>query len=131
MHRFLEHTSDELLEVKSPDFAEAFRELAEATFTLIGKGEGEEHSITIRASAEDLGALVVKLLEDLVVQCELTPLSPARAEVVNADPEKKEVELKVYGERKNPKNVIKAVTYGMLIAEKTEEGWHFQVLFDI
>ena len=41
MHRFLEHTSDELLEVKSPDFAEAFRELAEATFTLIGKGEGE------------------------------------------------------------------------------------------
>lgn len=131
MHKYLEHTSDELLEVKNPDFEDAFRELAEATFRLIGEGEKEEHSITIHASEDGLENLVVKLLEDLVVQCELTPLAPVRAEVVKADPEKKEVELKIHGEKKNPGNKIKAVTYGMLIAEKTEEGWHFQVLFDI
>ncbi|MFA5412363.1 MAG: archease [Candidatus Micrarchaeia archaeon] len=131
MHRFLEHTSDAFLEAKARTFSAAVKDAMEGTFELIGKGKKEETEIEISSSADELPRLILKLLETLVVECELRKISPVRTEILEADEEKKKVRAKIYGEKKVPKNIIKAVTYHMLEVKKEKSSWIIRVLFDI
>ncbi len=131
MHRFLEHTADAFLEAKARAFPAAVRDAMEGTFGLIGKGKKEEESFGISVSSDELPGLVVRLLEKLVVECELRKISPVRVEVLEADEEKKKVRAKIYGEKKVPKNIIKAVTYHMLEVKREKAHWIIRVLFDI
>lgn len=103
----------------------------EGTFELIGKGKKEEESFEISVSSDELQNLIVKFLESLVVECELQKISPARAEILEADEKKKTIKAKIYGEKKIPKNIIKAVTYHRLEVKKEKGSWIIRVLFDI
>ena len=78
MHRFLEHTADAFLEAKAKTFPEAVKDAMEGTFELIGKGKKEEGSFEISVSSDELPKLIVRLLESLVVECELHKISPVR-----------------------------------------------------
>lgn len=131
MHRFLEHTADAFLEARAKTFSDAVKDAIEGTFKLIGKGKKEEESFEISVSSDELPGLVVKLLENLVVECELRKISPARVEILEADENKKSIKAKVYGEKKVPKNIIKAVTYHRLEVKKEKGAWLIRVLFDI
>ena len=132
MHRFLEHTADAFLEAKARTFTAAVKDAVDGTFGLIGKGKKEEAEFEIHASADELPRLIVKLLETLVVECELKKISPIRVEILEADEEKKIVRAKIHGEKKPPKNVIKAVTYHNLeVSQKKDGTWEAIVLFDI
>ena len=131
MHRFLEHTADAFLETKAKTFPLAVKDAMEGAFELIGKGKKEDGSFDISVSSGELPNLVVKALESLVVECELQKISPVRAEILEADEEKKKVRAVIYGEKKIPKNIIKAVTYHMLEVKKEKASWIIRVLFDI
>ncbi|MDD2655311.1 MAG: archease [Candidatus ainarchaeum sp.] len=131
MHKFLEHTADAFLEAKAKTFPNAIKDAMEGTFELIGKGKKEEAEFEISASSDELPRLVVKLLERLVVECELKKISPVRAEILGADEGKKKVRAKIYGERKVPTNIIKAVTYHLLEVKREKGYWAIRVLFDI
>jgi SHS2 domain-containing protein len=131
MHRFLEHTADAFLEAKAKTFPLAVKDAMEGAFELIGKGEKEDGSFEISVSSDELPSLIVRALESLVVECELQKISPVRAEVLEADEQKKKVRAKIHGEKKVPKNMIKAVTYHMLEAKKEKAHWTIRVLFDI
>lgn len=131
MHRFLEHTADAFLEAKAKTFPDAVRDAMEGTFELIGKGEKEDARFGISASSDELPNLIVKALESLVVECELQKISPKRAEILEADEKKKTVRAVIYGERKVPKNMVKAVTYHRLEVKKEKSSWLIRVLFDI
>lgn len=131
MHRFLEHTADAYLEARARAFPGAVKDAMEGAFELIGKGRKEDAQFEISCSADELPKLIVKLLEALVVECELQKISPRRAEILEADEGKKSIRAKIYGEKKAPKNIIKAVTYHMLEAKKERGFWIIRVLFDI
>lgn len=131
MHRFIEHTADAFLEARARTFPNAVKDAMEGAFGLIGKGKKEEAEFEISASSDELPALVVKALESLVVECELQKISPVRAEILEADESKKSIRAKIYGEKKVPKNIIKAVTYHGLEVKKERGSWLVRVLFDI
>lgn len=131
MHRFLEHTADAFLEAKARTFQSAVKDAIEGTFELIGKGRKEEESFKTSVSSDELPKLIVKLLENLVVECELQKISPVRAEILEADEKKISIKAKIYGEKKVPKNVVKAVTYHRLEVKKEKAFWIIRVLFDI
>ncbi|MEW5997027.1 MAG: archease [Candidatus Micrarchaeota archaeon] len=131
MHRFLEHTADVFLEAKAKTFPGAVEDAIEGTFELIGKGKKEDAQFEISYSADELPKLIVKFLETLVVECELQKVSPRRVEIIEADENKKTIRAKIYGEKKVPKNIIKAVTYHMLEVKKEKAYWIIRVLFDI
>ena len=131
MHRFLEHTADSFLESKAKTFPEAIKDAMEGTFELIGKGKKEDAQFEISLSSDELPRLIVRLLEKVVVECELQKISPTRAEILEADESKFSVRAKIYGEKKVPKNIIKAVTYHRLEVKKENGSWLIRVLFDI
>jgi len=131
MHRFLEHTADAFLEAKAKTFPAAVKDAMEGTFGLIGKGKKEEGNFEISVSSDELPNLIVKALESLVVECELQKISPVRAEILEADEKKKTVRAMIHGEKKIPKNIIKAVTYHRLEVKKEKSSWIIRVLFDI
>lgn len=131
MYRYLEHTADELLEATAPTFREALEDAARGSFELIGRGKKEEKEIEVRAEAKTREDLVVELLHEVVVQCELNELSPKGAKVLELDGENFSAKILISGEDKPPRNQIKAVTYHLLKVEKKEKGWRIQVLFDV
>jgi SHS2 domain-containing protein len=131
MYRYLEHTADELLEAVAPTFREALEDAIEGSFELIGKGEKEGKEIEIGAQAKSREDLVVELLQEAVVQCELNGLSPKKAEILELNEEKLGARARITGEDKPPRNQIKAVTYHLLKVEKKNENWRINVLFDV
>lgn len=131
MYRYLEHTADELLEAQAPTFAEALKEAVEGSFELIGKGKKEEAHIGIEASAKTKEDLVVEILHEAVVACELNELSPMRAELIEADETGTKAKFRIHGEKKPPRNQIKAVTYHLLKVENNNGNWRINVLFDV
>lgn len=131
MHRFLEHTADAYLEAKARTFPEAVKDAMEGTFELVGRGTVENAQVDISAAAEDLPMLVVRLLERAVIECELEKISPTRAEILEADEGRKRISARIHGERRPPKNIIKAVTYHRLEVKKERGEWAIRVLFDV
>ncbi len=131
MHRFLEHTADAYLEARARSFSEAVKDAMEGTFELVGRGEKENAQVEISASSNELPALMVRLLERAVIECELEKISPVRAEILEADEGGKKIRAKIHGERKPPRNIIKAVTYHRLEVKKERGEWVIRVLFDV
>ncbi len=131
MYRYLEHTADELLEAQAPTFAGALHDAVEGSFELIGKGEKEDAQIEISASAKTKEDLVVEILQEAVVQCELNELSPTRAQLIESGEQIPYAKFKIFGEKKPPRNQIKAVTYHLLKVENENGKWKINVLFDV
>ena len=131
MYRYLEHTADELLEVQAASLAEALQDAVLGSFELIGKGVNQNIDFEIEVHSPTLGDLVVDLLQQVVVQCEIREVSPISVKVLHADEEHPAARIIIYGENVAPANEIKAVTYHLLKVEKKEGDWHINVLFDV
>lgn len=131
MYRFLEHTADELLEVQAPTLSDALHDAVLGSFELIGKGQNEEAVFEIEVHSPTLKDLVVDLLQQVVVQCELREVSPVSVHVLETDEKEPMARVLIRGENIVPPNQIKAVTYHLLKVEKKEGGWHLNVLFDV
>ncbi|MEM4272596.1 MAG: archease [Candidatus Bilamarchaeaceae archaeon] len=131
MYRYLPHTADELLEVKAKTLKDALRDAVLGSFELIGKGKHEEEEFEIEVHSPTLEDLVVDLLQQAVVQCELREISPLSARVLEANERHPSAKILISGEKIAPPNEIKAVTYHRLRVEKKKGGWEIDVLFDV
>lgn len=131
-YKFIEHRSDIIIEAKAKTFTSALEDLAKGMFTQMGCEDAEEvNKIEIKTKAPDTEELVVTFLSDIIAQCEINGFTPKKLEIKKFDEANNALETVLYGERKIPKNIIKAVTYHELRVEKAKDGWTIRVLFDI
>ena len=128
MHRIIDHPSDFLVEAKNKTFEKTLEDLMQGMFTQMGKAE-EKDSIELESSKELNEDLVIDILSKIIAECEINPFTPKRAEVKKMGD--KGVKVMVYGENKQPENIIKGVTYHELLVKKQDNAWVIRVLFDI
>lgn len=127
-YTFLEHTSDIIIEGKGKSFEEALEEVAKGMITQMGadkakKKEKLKIEIPLLQTKEDI---VVGTLSEIIASCEGEPFAPVDVKISIG----KNIKIELIGERKTPKNIIKAVTYHELRIKKGK-NWKIAVLFDI
>ncbi|MFA6531178.1 MAG: archease [Candidatus Micrarchaeia archaeon] len=132
-YRFVEHTSDIIIEATGKTFSEAFEWLAKGMFTQMGEAKTEKatEKFGIEADAGAMDILVVKALSELLAELEIREITPFKVAVEKFDKAKITLSFSVYGEKKAPKNIIKAVTFHELIVKEEKGKWTIRVLFDI
>ena len=131
-YEFLEHRSDIIILGKNSTFEAALVDVADGMFTQMGAEHAKEkESFELKFSAPTREQLVVQLLSEIIAECETRPLTPKKLEMLAFDEKALFVSVRVYGEKKVPENIIKAVTYHEFRAEKKGKNWEIQVLFDI
>jgi SHS2 domain-containing protein len=149
-YEYIEHPSDILVLAKGDSFESTFSEVALAMFNNMGGDEAEEkESFDLEFSAPNAEQLVVQLLTEIIAECETRPLTPKRMEVSSfqypvssaqlpvsgsglpVSGEEYKISVRIFGEKKIPENIIKAVTYNSLRVEKIENHWEIEILFDI
>lgn len=130
MYRIIDHPSDFLVEGKNSSFEKALEDVADGMFTQMGaEGAEDKDSIEIESEKDTLEDLVVDVLSKIIAECEIVPFTPKRAEVTKT--EGKGVKIKVFGDKKQPENIIKGVTYHNLVVKEEKGEWIIRVLFDI
>ena len=130
MYRFIEHPSDLKIEGRNKTFGKALEDVANGMFTQMGAGHAKEKdSIEIESKTSTVEDLVVDSLSKIIAECEIVPFTPKRAEVKETG--ERGVKIKIFGEKKQPENIIKAVTYHELQIREEKSGWAIVVLFDI
>lgn len=136
-YAYLEHPSDIIVLATGDSFEHALEHAALGMFGQMGGREADESgSFDIDFSEKTTEQLVVQLLTEIIAQCETRPFTPKRMEVTGcrfpaSGAEGHGISVRVFGERKVPENIIKAVTYNSLRVEKKADGWEIQVLLDI
>ncbi len=128
MFRIIDHPSDFLVEGKNKSFEKTLEDVAGGMFTQMGKAE-EKDSIEIESAKELIEDLVIDALSKIIAECEIVPFTPKRAEVERTGD--KGVKIKIFGEKKQPENIIKGVTYHELMVKQQNDEWIIRVLFDI
>lgn len=130
MYKLLEHPSDIIVEGKNKTFEKALQDVANGMFTQMGEKNAKEKDkieiVSEKANNEDL---VVDVLSNIIAECESLPFKPKKAEVSKIS--EHGVKITVHGERIQPENIIKAVTYHELQIRREKSGWTIRVLFDI
>ncbi len=131
-YRFLEHRSDIIVLASNSTFAKAMEDVAAGMFTQMGAERAKDKdSFALEVSAPTREELVVQFLTEIIAECETRPFTPKKMEITAFDESKMTIGAKIYGEMKVPENIIKAVTFHDLRAEKKGRNWEIQVLFDI
>src|SRR3989339_2282830 len=108
-YRFIEHTSDIIIESENKDFASALTDMAMGMFTQMGKTRSVAAKISAEANATSREELVVSFLSEILAQCEIELLIPNKIKIVSCS--KSSISAVIYGEKKPSENIIKAVTY--------------------
>jgi SHS2 domain-containing protein len=127
-YRFLEHTSDIIIEAEGKDFADALCEVAKGMFTQMGES-GTKDSIIIESSASTKEGLAVVFLTDIIVECESYPFVPSDIRLIESVDNR--IKCEILGEKSAPENIIKAVTHHELEIEDAQDNCRIKVLFDI
>lgn len=129
-YKFIEHTSDIIIEGENSDFPSALADVATGMFGQMGAEDASGNdSIGVGASAQTKEGLVVVFLTEIIAQCEIEGFTPKSIEVTECSGQS--VKAVVRGERKPSENIIKAVTYHGLEVEEKEGSCRIRVLFDI
>ncbi len=130
MYRLIEHPSDIIVEGKNSSFERALEDVANGMFTQMGaEGAEEKETIEVESEKTTLEDLIVDSLSKIIAECEIVPFTPKRAEVEKTGT--MSVKIRVFGEKKQPENIIKGATYHQLQIKEEEGGWTIRVLFDI
>ncbi len=129
-YRFIEHTSDIIIEAEGKSFENALEEIGKGMITQMGskkagKKDRIEFSVAGRERKEDD---VVAVLTEIIAICESEPFMPAGVSIKESG---KGFLVALEGEKKQPENIIKAVTYHGLKVEQDKDRWRITVLFDI
>ncbi len=132
------HTADAGIEVRSKHIANLFITAAMAFTELTTDPSTLEVAnidrITIECATDELDIMLREMLAHFLYELEVNDRLPMRVTSIGFSDEVITLEC-VWGNWINGKSEskmeIKAVTYHMLEATKTEEGWYGKVLFDI
>ena len=129
-YRFLEHTADILFEAYGKSYEEAFQNSAHAMFSVFGKaGEGERASFSV--SAHNIEELTVQALADMLAYMDTHEMVFSSVQVTAFDAGKKHIEFTAFGEKKQPRDSVKAVTYHELMVKEDKGGWIIRILLDV
>jgi SHS2 domain-containing protein len=131
-HRWIEHTAELQLELHGRSEAAVFRQAMHALRELLEEEEpatGDRVERTVEAEATDRGALLAEWLAELVFLAETEGLVPdeARDLVVLED----SVTAVVVGRKREPRHLVKAVTYHDLALHRDRDGWRGNVVLDV
>ncbi|MFH1222254.1 MAG: archease [Candidatus Micrarchaeota archaeon] len=129
MYRFLPHTSDLIVQATGSSFEKALEQAAAAMLTQMGAehATGKE-KIELLVKQENRDDLVVAALTAIISECESEHFTPKKAVMTKAEGG---VKITLYGEKKQPENIVKAVTYHELKVEQLKGSWRITVLLDI
>lgn len=138
MHRWVEHTAEQELQIEAGSAEEVLAEAAEALASLLGEpGGGPAVRREVDLSAGDLPALLAEWLNELVFLAEegflaervvALELSPPPGENENHS---HRVRATVEGREGRPRSLVKAVTYHRLRLEPEGVRWHGRVVLDV
>jgi SHS2 domain-containing protein len=129
-YKFLEHTADIMFEAYGESYPEALQNAAKAMFSIFGKaGESERASFSL--SAHNIEELTVQSLADLLAYMDTHEIVFSSMRVLSFDAKKNSLELEAYGEKKRPRDAVKAVTYHELMVSEENGGWTIRILLDV
>ena len=132
-HRWIEHTSELQLELHGRSEAAIFRQAVHALRELLEEEDspatGGRIERPVEAEATDRSALLAEWLAELVFLAETEGLVPdeARDLVVGED----SVTAVVVGRTREPRHLVKAVTYHNLELHRDRDGWRGNVVLDV
>jgi len=127
---FLEHTADILFEAYGQTYEEAFQNSAHAMLSVFGTAGAHERA-TFAVTAHNIEELTVQALADLLAHMDTHEMVFSRVQVTAFDAEKKHIEFTAFGEKKQPRDTVKAVTYHELMVKEGKEGWTIRILLDV
>jgi SHS2 domain-containing protein len=127
-HRFLDHTSELILELDAPTLEGVLAEAARALGELLGDGGGAVARREVSATAGDDAALLAAWLEELVFLAETEGFVPCDAEVAVTGTVATGTVLGVLG---SPPHLVKAVTYNELELRPEGGGWVGRAVLDV
>jgi len=129
-YKFFEHVADIMFEAYGKDYPGALENAAKAMFSVFGKAE-ERESAEFAVTAHNLEELTVQLLADVLAHMDTHEIVFSRLEVTAFDRKRVHAEAKAFGERKRPRDVVKAVTYHELMVKEDKEGWIIRIILDV
>jgi len=129
-YKFLEHTADIMFEAYGKSYPKALKNAAHAMFSIFGEA-GESERAAFSLTAHNLEELTVAALADMLSYMDTHEVVFSRMEVSKFDAAKKHAEFTAYGEKKRPRDSVKAVTYHELMVKEGKEGWTIRVLLDV
>jgi SHS2 domain-containing protein len=129
-YRFLEHTADIMFEAYGKTYERALENSAHAMFSVFGSaGEGERAVFSV--TAHNIEELTVQALADMLAYMDTGEIIFSRAHVLSYDAKKHSLEIEAFGEKKRPRDSVKAVTYHELMVKKDKNGWTIRILLDV
>ncbi|MCX8198002.1 MAG: archease [Candidatus Micrarchaeota archaeon] len=129
-YRFIEHTADLMFEAYGKDYPEALENAAKALFSVIGSAKASEKA-EITVSAHSLEELTVQILADLLAYSDIHEMVFSKFKVAEFDEKENRATIFAWGEKRRPKDSVKAVTYHELLVKKDSKGWVIRVLLDV
>lgn len=129
-YKFLDHTADIMFEAHGKDFPDALQNAAHAMFSIMGHAK-EKESFHISERAGSREDLVVYVLSALLSNAEANEMVVSRVQVASFDGKKNSISLVAYGEKKQPRDAIKAVTFHELMVKEEKGKCTIRVLLDV
>jgi SHS2 domain-containing protein len=128
-YRWVEHTSELELEIRSPTQGGVFAEALEAFAELVADGpRGHPDRRVVELRADDRASLLAAWLDELVFLAETQGFVPERVELqVDGDA----LRATVHGHVGEPRHLVKAVTLHRLLFEPDGAGWRARVVLDV
>ncbi len=140
----LEHTADVGVRASGETLEETFEQAARGMCDIAGIWRGEEEGtdeeeggegeeIDISLAADDLGALLVDWLSEILYlhDSRRSAVAGVRAERISPSEAEGSVRLRPLGDELAEGVQVKAVTYHRLKVERSEHGWTAEVYLDI
>jgi len=129
-YRFLDHTADIMFEAYGKGYPEALENAAKALFSILGEAKPEEKA-EFSVAAHNLEELTVQILADLLAYADTHEIVFSKFKVAFFDAEKHFAKLEAWGEKKRPRDAVKAVTYHEMMVKNDAAGWTIRILLDV
>ena len=129
-YRFLEHTADIMFEAYGKSYEEAFENSAHAMFSVFGDAGAGQRAV-FSVTAHNIEELTVQALADMLAYMDTGEIIFSKARVLSYDAKKHSLEIEAFGEKKRPRDSVKAVTYHELMVAHDKLGWTIRVLLDV
>lgn len=132
MYRWVDHTAELELVIEAPTEPAVFADALMAFAELIGNDPGDPNGVrhTIELEADDLGALLVDWLNELVYLAEVAQFVPEH--LTNLELDGAKLRATVRGRRGEPRPLVKAVTlHGVELEPDADVGWRARVVLDV
>lgn len=128
--RFLEHTADMMFEAYGKSYPEALVNAGAAIFSIFGTAQAKEKA-SFSLSAHNIEELTVQALADLLAYMDTHEIVFSKMKVEKFDAAKNSLSFSAYGEKKRPRDHVKAVTYHELMVKEEKGNWTIRILLDV